>query len=378
MSPVEHLEATVKILEHTLNHAIANHSADPKETLHCPASHEVTHSWFERHFPKEHLESIESKWHLGIYVIDRKTGEKHFEDMSMYVRIGMHLLYYGSEQEKALHWKRTLQLLEEQSVKMGREYDDPKSKAHIRPFISSFRLEDSLVELKKPNPDDYDCFNDFFARELKEGARPPGDPENPKAVSSPADCRLTAFPTVDLATKYWIKGFGFTLSKLLGNDDELADKFDGGSIVIARLAPQDYHRWHSPIDGTVESVKLVPGAYYTVNPQAINEPGTMDVFCENKRSVMVCKRRQTGSPVAIVAVGAMLVGTIVYEEGVDKPGAEIRRAQCLGAFKYGGSTVVVLYPKGEVVLDDDLVNNSVDESCETIVRAGERVGAGPA
>jgi phosphatidylserine decarboxylase len=48
---------------------------------------------------------------------------------------------------------------------------------------------------------------------------------------------LTAFPTIDLATKYWIKGYGFTLEKLLGSA-ELAQQFDGGSIVIARLAPQ--------------------------------------------------------------------------------------------------------------------------------------------
>lgn len=124
-------------------------------------------------------------------------------------------------------------------------------------------------------------------------------------VSSPADCRLTVFPTVDLAKKYWIKGFGFTVSKLLGSDD-LANSFEGGSVVIARLAPQDYHRWHSPVSGIVESITEIPGAYYTVNPQAINEEGTLDVFCENRRSVMIVRREATGKSVAIIAVGAML------------------------------------------------------------------------
>lgn len=91
-----------------------------------------------------------------------------------------------------------------------------------------------------------------------------------RVISSVADCRLTAFPTIDLATKYWIKGFGFTLARLL-NSEQLADYFDGGSIVIQRLAPQDYHRWHSPVDGTVESIEQVHGTYYTVNPMAIRE-----------------------------------------------------------------------------------------------------------
>ena len=246
--------------------------------------------------------------------------------MSVYIRIGMHLLYYGSEQEKALHWKKTVQLLKSQSEKMGKEYDDPKSRDHIQPFIDSFKLQDTLQELKKPDPADYANFNEFFARELKEGARPVAEPEDAKVVSSPADCRLTTFPSVDLATKYWIKGFGFTLGKLLGSD-ELAARFEGGPICIARLAPQDYHRWHSPVDGIVKSVNLIPGAYYTVNPQAVNEQGTMDVFCENKRSVMLVERKGTGAPVAIVAVGAMLVGSFVYYTGLDKEGAEIKRGQ---------------------------------------------------
>ena len=194
-------------------------------------------------------------------------------------------------------------------------------------------------------------------------------------VSSPADCRLTAFPTVDLAKKYWIKGYGFTISKLL-NSTPLASDFDKGCIVIARLAPQDYHRWHSPVSGTIESITEIPGAYYTVNPQAINEPGTLDVFCENRRSVMVVKRAGTNSKVAIIAVGAMLVGSIKYNPGIEV-GREIRRGECLGAFQYGGSTVINLYQEGDVKLDEDLVKNSCDEVCETLVRVGWRVGAGP-
>jgi phosphatidylserine decarboxylase len=103
----------------------------------------------------------------------------------------------------------------------------------------------------------------------------------------------------------------------------------------------------------------------------------MDVFCENKRSVMMIKRKETGSQAALIAVGAMLVGSIEYEKGVTDKGSEIRRGQCLGAFKYGGSTVILLLPAGEIRLDDDLVKNSTEEQCETLVRVGWRVGAGP-
>jgi len=371
-----HFEASKNALESVTEAAANNHHQDPKDHLHKPADHADSHAWLSKHFPQAYLENVEAEWHMGNYVIDRKTKEKSFEAMSIYVRLGMHLLYYGTEQEKALHWKRTIEFLEAQSEKMGKEYDTPESKTHIKPFIDSFDLQDTLSQLKEPDPDNYPNFNEFFGRAIRDDARPLDDPDDKLVTSSPADCRLTAYPTIDLATKYWIKGFGFTLEKLLGSAD-VAQKFDGGSIVIARLAPQDYHRWHSPIDGTVKSVTLIPGAYYTVNPQAINEEGSMDVFCENKRSVMLLDRAETGSPIAVIAVGAMLVGSMKYIDGCDQPGSQVKRGQCLGAFYYGGSTVIVVYPKGEVQLDDDLVKNSTEEKCETLMRVGWRTGAGP-
>ncbi|TVY65582.1 Phosphatidylserine decarboxylase proenzyme, partial [Lachnellula suecica] len=350
-----------------------NHNQPPTSHIHGGATTTESHTWLSKFLPAHTIHNVENKFHLGNYVLDRTTGEKTWEAMSIYVRVGMHLLYYGSEQQKALHWKKTLDLLKSQSEKMGREYDSPESKQHIAPFIESFALGPSLVEMVEPDPDAYPTFNAFFAREIKESARPVAEPENHLVSSSPADCRLTAFPTIDLATKYWIKGFGFTLERLLG-DAELAAQFDGGSIVINRLAPQDYHRWHAPVSGTVQNVQEIDGTYYTVNPQAINEPGTLDVFCENRRSVMTVQRSSTGAPIAIIAVGAMLVGSIKYVDGVDAVGAQIRRGQCLGAFYYGGSTVIVLYPRGEIALDQDLVHNSTQLGMETYMKVGWRVG----
>lgn len=348
-----------------------NHNQPPTSHIHGSSTTAESHAWLSKILPAGTIESVENKFHLGNYVLDRETGEKTWEAMSIYVRVGMHLLYYGSAQENALHWTRTLALLQSQSEKMGKEYDSPESKQHIVPFIQSFQLEPTLFEMVEPDPNAYPTFNAFFAREIKESARPIAEPENNLATSSPADCRLTAFPTIDLATKYWIKGYGFTLERLLGSA-ELAAQFDGGSLVIARLAPQDYHRWHAPVSGTVRGIKDIPGAYYTVNPQAINEPGTLDVFCENKRSVMTLERSATGSPIAIVAVGAMLVGSIKYVGGVDTVGTQVRRGQCLGAFYYGGSTVIVVYPPGEVALDEDLVENSTVHNMETYMKVGWR------
>lgn len=372
--PDDHLDAAVTTLDTITSQAGTKPTSDPKITLHNPATSTASTSLFRSLFPYNSLADFENAWHMGNYVLDRATGEKTFEAMSIYVRVGMHLLYYGSEQEKALQWKRTQALLKAQSEKMGAQYDTSESVAHIRPFIESFKLEESLKDMVQPDPSKYRTFNEFFAREIKESARPIAEPGNEAVVSSPADCRLTAFPTIDLATKYWIKGFGFTLSRML-KSDSLAEKFAGGSIMIARLAPQDYHRWHAPTSGKVTSITEIPGTYYTVNPQAVTQPGTLDVFCENRRSVMLLKRTVTGSPIAIIAVGAMLVGSIKYNRNI-REGVDVRRGQCLGAFLYGGSTVIVLYPAGELVLDEDVVANSTQQKCETYVKVGWRVGKG--
>lgn len=366
--PENHLDSVSK----SLDALTARSNANPP---HAPATSSKATSYLRSFFQSDSLEAFENAWHLGNYVIDRETGKKTFEPMSIYVRLGMHFLYYGSGQEAALHWKPVQALLKQQSEKMGAWYDSPGSKSHITPFIESFGLKESLQDMQQPDPAKYTTFNEFFAREIKPSARPIAEPSDPTVISSPADCRLTTFSTIDQATKYWIKGYGFTIAKLL-DSSSLAQSFDGGSIAIARLAPQDYHRWHSPIDGKVERITEIAGTYYTVNPQAVTQPGTLDVFCENKLSVMLLRRNVTGSPVAVIAVGAMLVGSIKYNTGVTE-GAEVKRGQCLGAFHYGGSTVIVLFRRGEVVFDEDLIANSTRQSCETFVRVGWRIGRGP-
>ena len=135
-----HLEAVANGLDAVTDQA-GDYGKDPKDTLHSQADSKQSHSWMKSLFPYHSVGDMEHAWHLGNYVIDRKTGKKDWEAMSIYVRLGMHALYYGTQQEKALHWKRTIALFESQSKKMGKQYDDPQSKAHIRPFIQSFGLE---------------------------------------------------------------------------------------------------------------------------------------------------------------------------------------------------------------------------------------------
>ena len=103
-------------------------------------------------------------------------------------------------------------------------------------------------------------------RKLKPDARPVESPEDPYRLVSGADCRLMAFESVQQATTLWIKGREFTVARLLGDAYRAeAERYTGGSLCIFRLAPQDYHRFHSPVDGVIGPMTCIAGEYYTVN-----------------------------------------------------------------------------------------------------------------
>ncbi|KZT02970.1 uncharacterized protein LAESUDRAFT_660698, partial [Laetiporus sulphureus 93-53] len=222
-------------------------------------------------------------------------------------------------------------------------------------------------ELLQPDVSRYSCFNDFFHRRLKPGARPVQNADVPGTVcAAAADSRLIVYPTIDLARKFWIKGTHFTVPHLLGvpPESEEARAFEGGSLASFRLALADYHRFHSPIDGTIGDVREIKGEYYTVNPQAVNEPG-FDVFTANHRAVLHMTHAASGKPIAFVAIGAMLVGSIHFT--CPPQGRSVSRGDELGYFAYGGSTVVVLFPPGLIEFDQDLQHFSA-ESVETYVK----------
>lgn len=207
----------------------------------------------------------------------------------------------------------------------------------------------------------FKSFNDFFYRQLKPDARPCSAPDNPKIIVSPADSRSVVFNRMDEATKIWVKGREFSIARLLGNAyPEDAKRYVNGALGIFRLAPQDYHRFHIPVDGIMGAPKTIEGEYYTVNPMAIRS--ALDVYGENVRVVIPIDSVAHGR-VMVICVGAMMVGSTVITR---KEGENVKRAEELGYFKFGGSTLLVLFEEGVMKFDDDLVDNS-NTALETLV-----------
>ncbi|OAQ23598.1 hypothetical protein K457DRAFT_83198, partial [Linnemannia elongata AG-77] len=322
------------------------------------------------------IQKLSSEYHFGNYVItDRETGTRVWEDMPIYARIGMHLLFAGMFDRKVAKAHKIQHLFSVESVNQGRNFDAPESVAQIQHFIKTYKLD--LSELLEPDVSKYTSFNQFFYRKLRPDARPIHQKANPNIIVSSADCRLCVFESIHAATKVWVKGKSFSLQNLLRNP-VLASQFEGGSIALFRLAPQDYHRFHSPVKGIVleEAVKI-GGGYATVNPMAVNNED-VDVFTENVRKVTVIGMDSVVEKCVFVSIGALLVGSIELT-GAKSAGTRLEKGDELGYFAYGGSTCILLFQPGSVRFDEDLVATSL-KGLETLVKMGERIGerAGPA
>lgn len=250
-------------------------------------------------------------------------------------------------------------MLKNLSIKQGKKFDDPASKDEIEKFIAFHRL--NMDEVLLPL-DQFQNFNEFFYRALKPGARPCSAPNKPEIIVSPADCRSVVFNQITQATKIWVKGREFSMKRLLGDaypDD--VSRFENGALGIFRLAPQDYHRFHVPVDGIMDEPKTIAGEYYTVNPMAIRS--ALDVYGENVRVVVPIDSEVHGR-VMVICVGAMMVGSTVITR---KSGENVKRAEELGYFKFGGSTILLLFEPGKMRFDSDLTENS-NGALETLVR----------
>ena len=270
----------------------------------------------------------------------------------------MRLIYETMPGRLALHLVVRRALLSRlYGWKMNWRYSGQK----VLPFIVANNIDDR--EFAK-SAFLYDTFNEFFTRALKPEARliAPGD----EVAVFPADGRHLAFPNVDTADGFYVKGAKFALAELLG-DPALAQQFSGASMLISRLCPVDYHRFHFPVAGTPGESALIAGWLYSVSPIALRH--NIRYLVENKRMLTYLDSLRFG-PVLMIEVGATMVGTI---KQLFAPGRPVAKGECKGLFKIGGSCVITLFQRGRIRFDSDLVEQS-RSYLETYARMGDRLG----
>ncbi|MDD1781510.1 archaetidylserine decarboxylase [Enterovibrio sp. ZSDZ35] len=236
--------------------------------------------------------------------------------------------------------------------------------AVIKWFIRQYKVE--MSEAKNPDPASYPTFNDFFVRELQDGARPLNEDAN--VISHPADACVSQAGPIKEGRLIQAKGHTFDACELLGGDAKLAEEFADGDFATLYLSPRDYHRVHMPCDGTLRQMIYVPGDLFSVNPlTAENVP---NLFARNER--VVCIFDTDFGPMAQVLVGATIVGSIetVWVGTVTPPtGQSVRRwdypaegeqaitlkkGEEMGRFKLG-STVINLFAKDAITFDDSII-----------------------
>jgi phosphatidylserine decarboxylase len=243
----------------------------------------------------------------------------------------------------------------------GRRMDAPVSRGKVAPFISTYKVR---AEEFADEPKSYRTFNEFFYRKLKGGARPI-DPD-PNTAVFPADGRHFGFQDVSKLEGIFVKGAVFDLRKLLA-DDALAKRFHDGAMVLSRLCPVDYHRFHFPVGGVPSAPVIINGPLFSVNPIALRR--NIHIFTENKRAVSRIESEQFGT-VAMLEVGATCVGSFDY---TFTQGERVEKGAEKGFFKFGGSSTVTLFERGRIQLADDLVNYS-QQGIELYARMGDRLG----
>jgi phosphatidylserine decarboxylase len=241
-------------------------------------------------------------------------------------------------------------------------------------FIGAYGINMNEAKLKKAT--DFDTFNNFFTRELEEGARTIDNDEN--ALCYPVDGAISQQGDIIDGQLIQAKGFNYSLSSLLGGDEKTAAPFQGGKFSCIYLAPKDYHRIHMPMAATLREMIYVPGELFSVNPlTAQNVP---DLFARNERVVAIFDTDM--GELAMVLVGATIVasiettwgGTITPPAGKDifrwqypKDGADaitFNKGDEMGRFKLGSTVVSTFAPK----MISDFAENA---GPGTVTRLGE-------
>ncbi len=243
----------------------------------------------------------------------------------------------------------------------GYRMSKPKSRSLIPGFISKYGLD---VSEFAEEADSFRSFNDFFIRRLKPSARPISQAAD--IAIFPADGRHMGFSDLSRLEGVFVKGQNFDLKSLFGSV-EAAAPFEHGTLIISRLCPVDYHRFHYPCSGEATPPSLINGGLSSVNPIALRRD--ISIFWQNKRNLSFIETKGFGR-IASFEVGATCVGSMTY--GQSQSGY-VEKGEEKGFFSFGGSSVITLFEPNRIRLEEDLLEHSACNR-ELYARMGEPMG----
>jgi phosphatidylserine decarboxylase len=230
---------------------------------------------------------------------------------------------------------------------VGRLCDQPLppalSRAVTRAYCQAYRVD---IDEASPQPGSYPSFDAFFTRSLRPGARTVSS----DVLVSPSDGVLSSQGRVDAGARIFVKGQPYEVGELVGDPRDAA-RYAGGEFAVVYLAPRDYHRVHSPVDGEISLIRGMAGDLFPVN--SIGERHVPQLFVRNQRVAIVIDTKGLGR-VTLVMVGAVIVGRISVEALPHKdvppglhpisPAISTARGDEVGVFHLGSTVVLLLEP----------------------------------
>lgn len=277
-----------------------------------------------------------------VWVIDRITGEKVFEPVT-----GSKLMnYLFTGRDNPLSLAAFMAKNAWVSKFIGYLAKCRVSKCVIAGFIKKNKI---CLESFEDTRGKWPHFEAFFSRRLRKNARPI-DLHATTAII-PADGRYRLLERVDTNAMLHVKGQHFSLKDLLEDD---ASSYLHALVCIARLAPSDYHRFHSPISGQVVKIQSCDGPLFSVHPWSLEQ--NFSRLLENKRMLFEIENPKMGRCL-VIAIGATCVGSIETHVRI---GQILQKGDELGAFHVGGSSLIIFMPSAGWKWQDDLYQRFKD------------------
>ena len=199
----------------------------------------------------------------------------------------------------------------------------------------------------------FTSWNDFFTRRLAAGARPVDAPDDDSVIVSA--CESTPYglaANVQRQDQFWVKSQPYSLQDMLAND-ESAGQFAGGTVYQAFLSATNYHRWHSPVAGTIVRAFVQECTYYSEADSEgadATEPRYSQSYLAHvaARAVILI---EADNPVigltAFVPVGMSEVSSCIIDPKI-QPGYHVAKGEELGYFQFGGSTHCLIFRPGAI------------------------------
>lgn len=243
----------------------------------------------------------------------------------------------------------------------------------ISKFVALYKV--NVDEVKLDVPADFATFNDFFVRELRDGARIIDTSDD--SIVSPVDGTVSIAAAIRADSIIQAKGIDYSLDDLLATDLEEARAYTDGLFATIYLAPHNYHRVHAPLAGELLAARYVPGDLFSVNGATVARVDGL--FRRNERLIM--HFRTAWGPAALIFVGALNVGSISTlwsgeirprKRGVvdvidlSQPSRTVEKGDLLGWFNMG-STVIMLLPRNTCEWNKELMPG-------VSLRMGEAIG----